>query len=233
MASRAEIEAQIAALKAVLKAKEIDPDFTPKELVRWDPSLLGTMLHMKHPMNLPRTAFQYIFKNVSVDEPDKLYGDINNISYNFQNCNPEAYMQQFVVLSIDGIDVNDSITGGGNTYYDVLLYNKYNDFAAMTSIPFWCKTKGEEFGPGHRQDYRWKNLNNLVPLDTFDIKFKNGLGYLRLCGPDDNILDHIYITSVVKYPFQTKEVIIDKYPLSKLYEEWKADRAAGRTQRGA
>ena len=124
MTTRAEIEAQIAALKAVLKEKEIDPDFTPKELVRWDPSLIGTMLHMKHPMNLPRTAFQYIFKNVSVDEPDKLYGDIKNISYNFQNCNPEAYMQQFVVLSIDGIDVNDSITGGGSTYYDVLLYNK-------------------------------------------------------------------------------------------------------------
>jgi len=63
MASRAEIEAQIAALKAVLKDKEIDPDFTPKELVRWDPTLLGTILHMKHPMNLPRTAFRVLFKN--------------------------------------------------------------------------------------------------------------------------------------------------------------------------
>ena len=233
MTTRAEIEAQIAALKAVLKEKEIDPDFTPKELVRWDPTLIGTMLHMKHPMNLPRTAFQYIFKNVSVDEPDQLYGDIKNISYYFQNCNSEAYMEQFAVLSQDGIDVNDSITGGGNGYYDILLYNKHNDFTAMTSIPFWCKTKGEEFGHGHRQDIRWKNLNNLVSLDTFDIKFKNGFGYLRLCGPDDNMLDHIYITSVVKYPFQTKETIIDKYPLSVLYEEWKADKAAGRTRRSA
>jgi hypothetical protein len=58
-------------------------------------------------------------------------------------------------------------------------------------------------------------------------------GTLPLCGPDDNILDHIFIASVVKLPFQTKEVIIDKYPLSVLYEEWKADKAAGRAQRGA
>jgi hypothetical protein len=35
MTSKAEIEAQIEELKKKLKESEIDPDFTPTELVRW------------------------------------------------------------------------------------------------------------------------------------------------------------------------------------------------------
>ena len=80
MTTRAEIEAQIAALKAVLKEKAIDPDFTPKELVRWDPSLLGTMLHMKHPISMPRQIL-----------------DINRQIY--ENCSYEMEMEQFCVSS--------------------------------------------------------------------------------------------------------------------------------------
>jgi len=55
--TRAEIEAEIARLRARLDHVEIDPAFTPTELVRWDPSLLGTVLHIKHERNIPANAF--------------------------------------------------------------------------------------------------------------------------------------------------------------------------------
>ena len=229
MTTRAEIEAQIAALKAVLKEKEIDPDFTPKELVRWDPTLLGTVLHMKHPMNLPRTAFQSLFKNNG-----ECYAWVGNGHYS--NATPELKMEQLCPLTNEGIIVNNDVKFGGQFSANELIYTVDNTFQSITFVPIRTNQATESPLPT-----QIPVGNNYIECDTLGIKFKNVVvenisqtfGMLPLCGPDDNILDHIFIASVVKLPFQTKEVIIDKYPLSKLYEEWKADKAAGRTQRGA
>jgi hypothetical protein len=58
MSSKTEIEAQIAALQAKLKEHlTYDPAFTPAELVRWDPSLVGTVLHIQHELDIPTNAF--------------------------------------------------------------------------------------------------------------------------------------------------------------------------------
>lgn len=57
MSSKAEIEAQIAALQARLHEHlTYDPAFTPAELVRWDPSLVGTVLHIQHERDIPANA---------------------------------------------------------------------------------------------------------------------------------------------------------------------------------
>jgi hypothetical protein len=65
MSAKAEIEAQIRALQGKLKeCIEIDPEFTPAELVRWRPSLIGTMLHAKRQSDLPDPA---------ASPPEKLY----------------------------------------------------------------------------------------------------------------------------------------------------------------
>jgi hypothetical protein len=260
MTTRAEIEAQIAALKAVLKEKEIDPDFTPKELVRWDPSLIGTMLHMKHPISMPRWIL-----------------DINRLLY--QNCcSYEMEMEQFCPITLDGIIVNDDINPEfygklSRGVEKILTYNVKNDFRSMTTVPLWLDTKEDmaqdisikiksEQLLSAKISYhpKWRNMDiNLPSLNDLGVKrgkrickstcigystdsgvtppphctHNTAIGTLPLCGPDDNILDHIFIASVVKLPFQEKEVVIDKYPLSKLYEEWKADKAAGRTRRSA
>jgi hypothetical protein len=232
MASRAEIEAQIAALKAVLKEKEIDPDFTPKELVRWDPSLLGTILHMKHPMNLPRTAFRVLFKNNG-----EYYGWVGMGSTSFSNTTSELKMEQLCPLTNEGIVVNSDLKFPGGFYDEPnLIYSIENTFQSMKCVPIISNGNPTE-SPLPTQI---PTGDSIMAADTLGIRFKNIIdehiprtfGYLPLCGPDDNILDHIFIASVVKLPFQTKEVIVDKYPLSKLYEEWKMDKAAGRTQRG-
>jgi hypothetical protein len=276
MASRAEIEAQIAALKAVLKEKEIDPDFTPKELVRWDPSFLGTILNMKHQTPMPRAAFPYV---------SKCDGEYWALMFNgnpirdckFRNTTIDLEMEQICVLTHDGLVVNtDAVKDNGN--YGIiggLVYSTCNSFQSMTSVPIASSSEPDGSRPNpqgvqqiSKSNTKWDTLIKIeqgqhagydivVSCTNLGINFKrvcaltpsghshgNGVGTgpiscnclkgtLPLCGPDDNILDHIYISSVVKLPFQDKEVIVNKYPLSKLYEEWKADKAAGRTQRGA
>jgi len=58
MTSKAELEAQIAALQARLHEHlTYDSAFTPAELVRWDPSLVGTVLHIQHELDIPVNAF--------------------------------------------------------------------------------------------------------------------------------------------------------------------------------
>lgn len=274
MASRAEIEEQIAALKAVLKEKEIDPDFTPKELVRWDPSFLGTILHMKHPTPMPRAAFQDVTK-CDGEYWAFMFTDRDLRDSKYQNTSSELEMEQISVLTQDGLVVNtdaklaqpaDSIPSGMAGIGRHLTYSTCNSFQEMSSVPIAAGVnEGPIPNPNHsiiiKSNTKWDSFiktkegqtigsNVLVSCTNLGIHFKrvcllpqsythcgrqcNCLkGTLPLCGPDDNILDHIFIASVVKLPFQTKEVIVDKYPLSKLYEEWKADKAAGRSQRGA
>jgi hypothetical protein len=36
-----------------------------------------------------------------------------------------------------------------------------------------------------------------------------------------NILDAIYVSEYKKFPFHDKEIIVDKYPLARIYEAWK------------
>jgi len=61
MSSKAEIEAQIAALQVRLHEHlTYDPAFTPAELVRWDPSLVGTVLHIQHELDIPANAFEQL-----------------------------------------------------------------------------------------------------------------------------------------------------------------------------
>ena len=86
--TKAEIEAEIARLRAQLDnvVPPIDPAFTPSELVRWDRSLEGALLHIKHERLIPRNAFEYPLAVPGPDykpetgkqwAPSELYGASN------------------------------------------------------------------------------------------------------------------------------------------------------------
>jgi len=61
--AKAEIEAEIARLQSRLRRTETDPEFTPKELVRWDPSLIGTLLRIQHYKDIPANAFDQLYSH--------------------------------------------------------------------------------------------------------------------------------------------------------------------------
>jgi hypothetical protein len=77
---------------------------------------------------------------------------------------------------------------------------------------------------------------NIAQVKVQNVKYPGDLrefkkAIVKLTKPDDNLLDKIHIAKVVKLPFQDKDVIIDLYPLSTLYKEWKADKDARRPVR--
>ena len=95
--TRAEIEAEIARLTARLDHVGFDPAFTPAELVRWDPSLLGAVLHIKHYEDIPEIAFDTLYVNSGYNvggllhsfELDQCYGrSRSNCTFNFDGTWP-------------------------------------------------------------------------------------------------------------------------------------------------
>ena len=73
MASRAAIEEQIRLLNEQLVASTAyDPEFTPKELVRWNPDLIGTVLHCEHTPQIQMTE-------IDVGSPPPAFAEIFGI----------------------------------------------------------------------------------------------------------------------------------------------------------
>lgn len=276
MTSKAEIEAQIEALKRKLKESEMDADFTPTELVRWDPSLLGTVLHLKyHGGDIPRTAGSFIIEE-GADVLMSVYykGDSEGIVSRMEMPSKELKMEQFGVLTNTGITTNNdidiksyqsyldgSLRAHGNKY--TLLYDCVNNFQSLNQVPIISYLypenlvekslriihKDDKFIKMNYRDLKYtmfcQNRTSYCrcPHSRLGQSYENYRSYLPpgkcltykgmfpLCEPDDNLLDKIHIAKVVKLPFQDKEVIIDLYPLSKLYKEWKADKDAKRPVR--
>jgi hypothetical protein len=49
-------------------------------------------------------------------------------------------------------------------------------------------------------------------------------GTIPLVHESVNILDAIYVSVYKKFPFHDKEIIVDKYPLARIYEQWKQQK---------
>jgi hypothetical protein len=251
MTSKAEIEAQIESLKRKLKESEMDADFTPMELVRWDPSLLGTVLHLKyHNEHIIRKSLRYVWcfggEHWIVNYNPPIGCKIGtNIKSNHIEEQP---LHKIGVLSNKGlISPNEEYNGLVHTYDGYKELSNHNTFESLLEMSVWItQYRGAE------ADFRseFKEHGNRLPgaqwvkqikLDTTHFKIQhytnpanNYKSYwvdIKLTKPDDNLLDKIHIVKVVKLPFQDKEVIIDLYPLSKLYKEWKADKDAKRPVR--
>ena len=231
MTSKAEIEAQIEALKKKLKESEMDADFTPTELVRWDPSLLGTVLHLKYYRNTHRRCVRNVVENsgsyyfhlpTEAQQAEEKKG-------NFTNDIEYEQLFHIGILVNEGIYIAEDeihLTSGPFPQF-IGIYNTTNTFASLSAIKMCCRITN---------NYPISSSSGWTKLSVDKVsEVKDEHGYariiLKLTKPDDNLLDKIHIAKVVKLPFQDKEVIIDLYPLSTLYKEWKADKDAKRPVR--
>lgn len=109
MQTREEILEQISALNCRLREltpSEIDPEFTPLELVRWDNTLIGSLLHVEHSSKLQRN----------------LLGALKNVSN-------DLLVEQFGVLTSNGIILADTIVS------ENLVFSTRNTFSSLTQIP--------------------------------------------------------------------------------------------------
>ena len=198
MTSRQEILDQIRLLNERLQQIEYDPEFTPLELIRWRPWLVGTMLHIRHPSRIRRNIF----------------GSLSNVA-------DECELEQFGILTNEGLIVGDEIQSG------TLKYSSHNSFEPMLRLPVYCSidlTHIADFLTGVDLSHLYQTTN------CFGVK-SYLQGFIPLAKAKD--YDSIYISSYGKIPFQTKEFVVDKYPLSRMYDEWKRCREQARTQNQA
>lgn len=199
VSSKAEIEAEIERLKARLECAErikFDPAFTPSELVRWDPSLLGTVLHIKPEKSTPATEhIKMVHKMNQQYRPD---------------TSSAMEIEMLGVLTKEGVCHVKSVNGH-------LKYNfaTSDEFDSMTQMPLHALYVGDH----HRQK---------IDLDKLNITKVPNNGYphylLPLANPEQFLLDQIFVATSIR--IHDTDVIVDKYPLSALYYEWKRDRDA-------
>ena len=260
--TKAEIEAEIARLTAQLHAvlPSIDPAFTPAELVRWDPSLKGTLLHIKHERLIPRNTFECPLAVPGPDykpetwkqwAPSELYVSSNPIRvyeslWPLKSWEPSPSVENVGVLTGGGIQSATEelfISHGGGIVVpkygdDVRKYKyaTYNNFTAMTELPMlftpFIKTDKHpshtvwSYGPGGWNDLSCASLGMTVKRCNFADR-KNNTYFnlmLPLANPDKFLLDQLFVATSTR--LLDADVIIDRYPLSVLYQEWKRDMDA-------
>jgi len=178
----------------------LDPAFTPRELVRWDPTLVGTLLHCEHASKIKRS----------------LLGPVRNVS-------DELRLEQFGVLTNDGLCVPDEIAEDTS-----LVFHTLNTLESMTRVPIQWRTHRANldaicarYGIDTGMLTQTENRHGVASYTT---------GYVPISNKN-TMLHDIYVASYVKIPCHEKEFVVDKYPLLRLYEEWRQDKALGNSKR--
>jgi len=250
MTTRAEIEAEIARLQSMLQRTEIDPEFTPMELVRWDPSLIGTLLRIQHYKDIPANAFDKLLNDKYEDGKTQLNlqehiksrewfgrsraGFYLNLGVNGLVEDP---MIGHGVLTKGGCEINTGFNGWRNRSNPMIWgsTNQFEDVAIFKRVfrnatPYASRLLITDGSANH----------GLLPCSEYNLKIVKLMGFptslteelhVPLADPDKSLLDQIFIATSTKIPGLDKEIIINNYPLSTLYKEWKADKDAGRTLR--
>lgn len=262
--TRAEIEAEIARLRARLDHVEIDPAFTPTELVRWDPSLLGAVLHIKHERKFHPNAFNKIMTiesgTAASPSVDSMYASSLLSKIRIEPTNPPSpyqpgsapackYTPTTLAQACDRA-ISTENTGiltkkGIHSVYDELIERQVerhtltrrcvttNNFTDIATLPLAFQLLRKEagvaahaawtHGPGGVFDLKCTDLGITVRQ-----KAANGSGQpnllLPLANPERPLLDQIFVAASTR--IGDTDVILDKYPLSTLYNEWKRDKAA-------
>ena len=245
MSSKAEIEAQIAALQARLReAITYDPLFTPTELLRWDPSLIGTMFSIQHELDIPRNSFEHtIFKNNhnqlfiwSRNAADRYNRGRVSSSHRLGMCGfltPSGLLlRNKPYIRPDPIRENYPIHSGRIQVDRIVL----NTFAAIATMNIGV-VKVESIGPSHDHLERFylKDLNctsgYILPTGILEELS------ISLANPEKCLMDQLFVATYARFPAESSayssenDTILNKYPLSILYQEWKRDKAAGRLHR--
>ena len=255
MTTRAEIEAEIARLQLRLQRTETDPKFTPSELVRWDPSLIGYLLRIQHYKYIPENAFDQLYNDKY--EPGKTQLNIQehikskewfgrsfkDFDHNLSPmCSAEAEPRMVAhgVLTAFGCLTHVGFEGPKTNHkpYTMIweLRNQFEDVAIFKRVfrnptsyasPFMRNGEAPNHASLPCSDYNLKIVKMLAPSTDYSQEEL----HVPLANPDLSLLDQIYVATSTKIPGIDKEVITDHYHLSTLYKEWKADKDAGRTLR--
>jgi hypothetical protein len=257
MSSKAEIEAQIAALQARLhESIAYDPAFTPVELVRWDPSLIGTVLHIQHELDIPANAFKQVMRKVPLShdssftgdntavliDPTNTYGssDVSLItkSTGYKLINSDTIMETSGILKSNGIYHIKGVhyirkfpdTGDSPTSY-FTISNKFDSMTLLPFLPGYVEEDPLERPTAVKYNLSCKELGMYLNVlyDPYETPKKIYNWILPLANPDRLLLDQIHIATQTH--MHGRDIITDKYPLSILYQEWKRDKTAGRLHR--
>ena len=262
MTTKAEIEAEIARLQSRLRRTEVDPEFTPKELVRWDPSLIGTLLRIQHYKDVPANAFDQLYSpkyepgktQLKLQEHIKSsewFGrskkdfDFNRTLYS--QAYEEPQMVGHGVLTAFGCQTHIGFEApttrhrpytmkweSTNQFEDVAIFKRvfrnYTSYASTFASDYDGSGKFMPNGgtPNHASlscsDYNLNIVKTLVESPEYSAPEL----HIPLADPDKSLLDQIFVVTSTKIPGLEKEVIVEHYPLSTLYKEWKEDKDAGR-----
>jgi hypothetical protein len=247
--TRAEIEAEIAGLMARLEHVAFDPAFTPAELVRWDPSLDGAVLHIKHYADIPEIAFDIWYMYYAWNGQGGLQAiDINQCfgrtrsncmtAFNgkWQTNIPEGCMETFSVLRRGGCEIPKKLDIEKTTSSEtpVWRYEAVQDFVSVAKcIRILGQTLGTQVSTKSETvpaDLRCKDYDVTGVVTSPKSGPMNGSTvieiHIPLSNPERFLLDQIFVATVTK--LKDRDIVTDLYPLSTLYNEWKRDKEAAR-----
>jgi hypothetical protein len=215
--TRAEIEAEIARLTARLDHVGFDPAFTPTELVRWDPSLVGTVLHLQHQEDIPANSFDTVYAKGRQEHClDSAVG-----SY----CNGAVPSKKRMTMesALTPVGLRYIKSAGHRGAEKGYKFDVSNDFESMTQLPISVGRWFERDPDPTRANLSCKALGMTVELSEagFVIGF-----ILPLANPERPLLDQIFVATTSR--INDVDIVVDKYPLSTLYQEWRRDKEAAR-----
>ena len=231
MSTKAEIEAEIARLRARLERVEIDPAFTPAELVRWDPSLLGAVLRIKHERNIPKDAFDIIYSaksyNGGTGNLDDACGSMTQVinAPSGGRVTTDEKMEMVGVLIGSGLRFIKTVEPRQTTKGIVpgldYKFATTNEFELMTRLPLLVGVV-HQTAPPASHNLSCKALGLTLVKHGPSGNLWNYM--LPLANPDRFLLDQIFVATSTRV--HETDILVDKYPLSTLYNEWKRDKDA-------
>ena len=205
MATRAAIEEQIRLLNEQLAASTAyDPEFTPKELVRWNPELIGTVLHCEH-------------------TPEKC-----DLGTKFL---PGHYVpvELFSILTDEGMMTSTEPANNGRPDLDTTFakHDITNNFIPMTKFkyvlsPHGCATQQSSFIQ-HECKIKELNLDAMIEYEFLNGSIR-GILNITMVPVGKSLLDFIYVSSIIRLPRENRHFVVHKYPLSRLYKQWKEEK---------
>ena len=255
MSTKAEIEAEIARLTARLTHVEIDPAFTPSELVRWDPSLLGAVLRIRDQWSRPANTFNVTLSTESVSPPNSLWSSNYTPSLDHLYCASDSsrivhtsrggacrepkskgVLENVGVLTPAGIqspieEYQESDTSGNQLPDKLHKYAVRNEFVTISQLPLLTALES-------KQDEHPTLPRTYGPGGIFDLRL-NALGVaFKRCTANPHKMNLVvplanperFLLDQLYVSKMTKlrntDVFIDMYPLSTLYQEWKRCKEA-------
>jgi len=220
------LEMEIALLQTRLMNSRVDPRFTPQELVRWDPTLIGTVLRMQHYIDIPISSLGSIYgPSVESNTPPS---DINLYSICPRTSSSQQIdrrLEAFAVLVPSGLKVLSGIQHA-HAWNFTNQYSITNDIESMAKyIRIWPGVYPGAIPASTKLSCKDLDIT-LVKGGVYGTELPFYILHVPLTNPHQFILDQIFITTPINC-FDDKERTIDRYPLSILYNEWKEDSLRG------